>query len=393
MGKRIVREDGAPSITLVTTLGGAAAEVAGALATVVGQVDEIIALDGWWATGDLATVAAGLGAEIVPVATEDEAVARQTGFDRARGDWVIWLEPNERLMQAHMLRETVADAPADVDRLRVRTGEAVRETLRPVAYGWEERVFRNDGGVRWHGEVDPWPRSTPERRGRSERAWPIWVTREFDMARRIERARATLLPLERELASGPGLGAVADARRWRRYGRAHLDGGDLATAGLAFEAGLLVATDDDIRCLLALDQARVRLTQGDLERATVAFGRAATARPEWPLPWLGLARVAYVGRDWSRVVRMIERARECADPDPDDDMIETGPLQVEWLVQYTNALWWTGRLEEALWWTEFALGNDPDDAYHRANLRLFRERQPPGRLRAQNAGIIPGGRC
>ncbi len=369
MNDPIRREDGWPAVTLLLTVGGSASGLAETLAAVAGHVDEIVAVDAGADAPALAALQQAGARVVASVAAGDAAACRQQAFALARGAWVVWLEPGERLEGADLLRETLAEVGADIARLRCRLNAVATEDARPVAYGWGTRAVRTAPGVRWRGAVEPALDDASIGAGATY-AQHLRITRRVAAGEEQARARAALPALIREVAAA---GDAPDPRRLHAAAQAHLLAGDPAGAAAALARALPLAADDDLRCLLALDLGAVRERLGDDAGAGDAFAQAAAARPEWALPWFALARVAYRARQWERVVRLTEIGRAQADPDPDEAMIAVGPLRHDWLIAYTNALWWVGRVADALWWTEYALGNDPDDAYHRANLTLFRQ--------------------
>lgn len=115
--------------------------------------------------------------------------------------------------------------------------------------------------------------------------------------------------------------------------------------------------------------------RGDYDDAGAAYSRAMLTRPGWPMAYFGLAAISYFRERWDDVIHWIEAGR--AMPVPDTQLfVSPRALQHDWIIYYTVALSRLGRVDAALWWTQYALGNDPDDGWHRANLRTFREHLP-----------------
>jgi glycosyltransferase involved in cell wall biosynthesis len=101
-------------------------------------------------------VAADAGARVIEVPwTDDFAAARNAALDACTGDWVLWLDADDRVPpdSQHAFATVVADLDDDVDAV-----------LTPYHYAFDargqcsftvvrERVLRRDAGLRWQGAV------------------------------------------------------------------------------------------------------------------------------------------------------------------------------------------------------------------------------------------------
>lgn len=99
-------------------------------------------------------VARAAGAETVAIPWNDDfAAACNATLDRADGDWILWLNPDEELLDAGEIRSALADETAFAYRLPVRQKHRPDDDSGTV--GREERLFRRDPDLRYVGRVHP----------------------------------------------------------------------------------------------------------------------------------------------------------------------------------------------------------------------------------------------
>jgi hypothetical protein len=126
------------------------------LRSVAGVADEIIVAE-TGSTDRTAQVAAELGARVCPMTWDDDfAAARNHALAQARGDWILWVNPDEELLP--ISREQVAallgreDVLLYVCRVRQVTRsdqpEGGMETMEP-------RLFRHHPELRYLGRLHP----------------------------------------------------------------------------------------------------------------------------------------------------------------------------------------------------------------------------------------------
>jgi hypothetical protein len=180
------------------------------LRSVAGLADQVVVID----TGSsdrTAAVAAELGAHVEQFAWDDDfSAARNFALDRATGDWVLWLNPDEELVPDSQaaVRQALADTGALAyhvrvqDRLRADRPDAVSETV-------QLRLFRRDPELRFLGRLHPHFATPPEevarKRGRQVGLAPVTVRRHAYLSQvtpdKLAWARRLL---ERELQDRPG---------------------------------------------------------------------------------------------------------------------------------------------------------------------------------------------
>ena len=108
--------------------------LAGCLDT-VGFADEVIIVDAFSSDGT-AEAARALGARVIQRAWDGYAPQRQFGFDQARGQWILWLDADERV---------TPQLAGEIDRV-------VRQSTGPDAYRIPRRHYFLGEWLRYGGE-------------------------------------------------------------------------------------------------------------------------------------------------------------------------------------------------------------------------------------------------
>ena len=148
------------SLSLCTIVWNEEALLGGMLESTLGLVDEyVLGIDS--RTDDYTrVVASGVEARLVPFVWQDNfAEARNRILERARGDWILALDADERLMP-HTLR-TLADLLADEIPLRVDGFRML--LLEGDSQEWTApRLFRNAPDLRYVGRVHEEIRYLPD---------------------------------------------------------------------------------------------------------------------------------------------------------------------------------------------------------------------------------------
>lgn len=144
------------SVTVCLVTRNHAASLERAVRSAGGLATEVVVAD-TGSTDGTVEVGVRLGAKVVPVAWADDfAAACNAALDAATGDWVFWLNPDETLAPdaGPVVAAGIADRRAFG--LTVRVQQELRAD-RPGygSAGREERVFRRDPAVRWHGRLHP----------------------------------------------------------------------------------------------------------------------------------------------------------------------------------------------------------------------------------------------
>ncbi len=132
------------------------ANIARAIRSVQHVADEVVLAD-TGSTDDTVEIAKKLGArvELFPWC-DDFAAARNHALDRARGEWILWLDADEELLDRSVavLRRCIADHNALAWYVQ-RQDLADPDDLSRFTVMWQMRLFRNRPDLRFVGRCHP----------------------------------------------------------------------------------------------------------------------------------------------------------------------------------------------------------------------------------------------
>jgi glycosyltransferase involved in cell wall biosynthesis len=125
----------------------------GCLASVAELAPEIVIVD----TGSsdrTREVAAGLGARVIDFPwCDDFAAARSEGLRHATGDWILWLDADERLDDANRARLQALLGALPEGRAAYSMQQRSAGPAGPATLVDQVRLFRRDPAVRWEYRV------------------------------------------------------------------------------------------------------------------------------------------------------------------------------------------------------------------------------------------------
>ncbi|MGH8851764.1 MAG: glycosyltransferase [Casimicrobiaceae bacterium] len=204
----------------------------GCLRSLVGRVDEIVVAD-TGSTDRSREIAGDLGARLLDFRwIDDFAAARNAAVDASRGEWVLYIDADERV---------VAFDPGRVERLLAARDHACYTVLFRPQSGFtryrEHRVFRNRAELRFRGVIHesliPALDELVAREGLRVGASPIALEHHgYDGDIRHKHPRNLPL-LEKRLARDP-----AHVYSWAHLGATLLGLGDAAGAERAWRRGI-----------------------------------------------------------------------------------------------------------------------------------------------------------
>jgi glycosyltransferase involved in cell wall biosynthesis len=180
-----------------------------ALQSLNGAVDEVVVVD-TGSTDRTAALAASAGAKVVQFAwCDDFAAARNESIRHASGQWILYIDADEELVQPSpaALRELCASLKPSEAGALLTIRNPLDEDGSSEVIGEQWRLFRNTSGVHFEGRVHEqlrWPAGEP--RLRAATAHGLWlqhrgyVTSQELLQRKGERNRRLL---EMSLAEEP----------------------------------------------------------------------------------------------------------------------------------------------------------------------------------------------
>jgi glycosyltransferase involved in cell wall biosynthesis len=295
----------------------------------------------------------------------DFAAARQFSFNQATGDWVFWLDADDVVINADQIRPHIQAASADIKGFYWKYLIGQDEYGNSTGELWRERCIRNGNLFRWVGRVHEvlvpsaptlmgWNHEIvvvhrPDRsRRNNDRPRNINILNEEYEHTRANPAPRLLLYLGNEYADLEKPELAIDFLR--RYVRA--------------------STWDDEKYLAQIRIAELLRYQRKFEEALQAARQASKICPHWPQAYFSLAETFYFLQDWPAVIHWIETGRRLPMPHT-PCIVNPMDYRYRWMIHYTNALFYTGHVQEALEWTLKALEICPTDKWHLTNCDVF----------------------
>ena len=285
-----------------------------AIRSVGGIADELIVVDAG-STDRTSEVATGQGARVVPFDWDDDfGAGRNAALDAADGDWVLWLNPDEELVNPGdpLIRALIEPSEEPVGFMaRVRH---VARADRPDQYAeaWDLRLFRRRPDLRYVGRLHPILTPNGEAEGPRVAPSDLAIRRHAYLSELDEgKLRWAVRLLERELADRPGhLPYLIE------YGSTLLRLNDPRGRGVMAEALGRIADVADApnppgsEAQVALEYV-IRAPSDDAEPLPIGPEEAAALALRWfpnspPLLWALAERYARLGRGAAAIV-LLER--------------------------------------------------------------------------------------
>jgi glycosyltransferase involved in cell wall biosynthesis len=296
---------------------------------------------------------------------KDFAAARQFSFDHATGDWVLWLDADDVVLNANKIRQSLRDVSSDIKGFYWKYIAGQDENGNSICEFWRERCIRNDGTFHWVGKVHEV--LIPHEPCAMARNEEIFVVHRPHPSGLNGNPYRNIEILTEEYARTQH---HAEPRLLLYMGNEYADLGELDRALNLYHRYVQVSTWDDEKYLAQVKIAALYRRQGKYEHAVDAELQALKTCPQWPHAYFGLAQTYYFLQAWPKVIHWAEVGRRLPTP---DTICIVNPMDVtyNWIIYYTNALYHMGRVQEALEWTHKALEMCPGDTWHLANRRFF----------------------
>lgn len=330
-----------------------------------GAVDEIVVVD-TGSTDATKEVASQYGAVLYDFPwIDDFGAARQHAFDQATGDWVFWVDADDIVLHADRIRDLAASAPDSVIGFHWRYVLSRDAAGEPTFQFWRERLVRNDGSFRWVGRVHE--ALVPQRPGEQVQTEEVVIEHHPKPEEPSDQVGRNLRILEAEYAEHDG---NLEPRKLFYLGREYADHGLTQQAIATLERYVTVATWADEHYAALMRLADLYASEKRYDQAIDTHLAALKLKPRWPDAYFGLARAYYFLENWPNVIHWTDLGRQMPPP---DTVLFVNPADYRhaWIVYYVNALYRTGDVEGALAWSERGRELDPDNSWHRENVKFF----------------------
>jgi len=196
-----------PSVSLCMIVKNEADNLADCLASLGDFPAEVIIVD-TGSSDDTVAIAESLGARVFHFAwIDDFAAARNESIRHATGDWVMWMDADDRLEPdgPAKLKQAVASGQADVYMCRV-TSQGVQKDS-PEAVVEHLRLFRNGLGIRFRGALHETIMEDARRLGLTISRTNITIEHtgyDIDIEEYRAKSRRNLAIINQRLADNPG---------------------------------------------------------------------------------------------------------------------------------------------------------------------------------------------
>ena len=343
-----------------------AASIADVLADASAFCDELVVAD-TGSTDGTQELARAAGARVIDVPwTDDFAAARNASLDACAGEWVVWLDADDRVPPAaqQAFARVLADlGEEDVDALVSPYHCAFDEnTGAPTFTTLRERVLRRGAGLRWAGAIHEVVDIT---RARIREEPALVVEHRRTEAQAAADEGRNLRILERLYAEG-------DRSPRTLYYRAN-ELRDLARheeAAAAYAEVLLTEQPVWERYFALMSRAEcLQATGGSAEAAELAV-QAVLLDPTRPEAWMVAGMIPYEQGEWARAVPFFSAA-SVAQARPSEGFVrgrDHGWAPWDFLAVCLGN---SGRHEEALQAGVRALHDNPQAERVRANIGWF----------------------
>lgn len=273
----------------------------GCLASLASVVDEIVVVD-TGSTDTTAEIARAAGAIVATHPWDGHfADARNAALDLAHGQWILYIDADERLSAAEKLRDHLAESDAIAGLVRFRPGRRFTRYL-------EYRLFRNRPDIRFRGAIHETTVPDIERlvanRGGVVTDVPAQIDHLGYEGDQEPKHRRNLPLLQRELLDDP-----ERIYLWYHLGAVHDGLGDSAAAEAAWAQGVAVTRrkrePGKMGLLVFVKLIMIRLRAGDDAAELVEELRARY--PDDPLTVWAASQEAIAGGRWGDAVPLLEQ--------------------------------------------------------------------------------------
>jgi glycosyltransferase involved in cell wall biosynthesis len=333
-----------------------------ALNSVARQFDEIVIVD-TGSTDQTKALARRFTKQVYDYAwCDDFSSARQYAHDLCDSEWVFFLDADDEVFGADLLRPLVNVAPAAMDAYMIRYVLGVDEQGKATTEFYRERLIRKDR-MKWAGRVHEV--MVPTSGGcQYERFDGTWVLHHGhgDPVGSLQRNIALL---RLELVDHPD-----DTRIQFYLGRDLIQVGQVKEGRKVLQRYMKRATWLDEMYMAQTMIAYAYRREGLYREAFDADVQLLYINPLDPRAYFQMAEDCYYLKQWDRSIHFSEIGQHCAPP-VTNLFVSPSSLAYDWMIYQVVALAQVGRVIEAADLTARALELHPDDPMHQLNRAYF----------------------
>jgi len=293
---------------------------------------------------------------------DDFSAARQYGHDLCESNWVFFLDADDEVFGAELLRSLVNVAPPHMDAYMLRYVTALDARGRAIQEFYRERLTRKHT-MRWAGRVHEV--MVPANGSCAyERFDGCWVLHHGHRDETGSMARNIRL-LRLDLAERPD-----DTRTQFYLGRDLVMSGEVQEGRQLLEAYQAASTWSDERFAALILIGHSLRVERRFYDAYVSDLRMLLVQPLWPQAYFALAQDCYYLKLWPECVHYSEIGQGM--PIPATNLFQS-PTDLEsgWMIYAAVALYHCGKVAEAAEITIRALTLRPNDPQHTLNAVFF----------------------
>jgi glycosyltransferase involved in cell wall biosynthesis len=352
----------APTISCAMIVRDAEATLERALNSVARCFDEIVIVD-TGSTDQTKQLAGRFTHGVYDFAWRDDfAAARQYAHDLCSSDWVFFLDADDEVFGAELLRSVVRVAPAERDAYMIRYVEGQDAAGKATQEFYRERLTRKDA-MRWVGRVHEVMVPTAAA-CQYERYDGCWVLHHGhgDYLGSLER---NIRLLRVQLSEQPD-----DTRTLFYLGRDLVQTNRLKEGRKLLKRYMNSATWADEMYIAQTFIAYCYRREGLYREAFNADIQLLYIQPLWPMAYFQLAEDCYHLKQWDRSAHFSAIGQGLGPPNT-NLFVAPSALAFDWMVFQVVALAALGRVSEAADLTARALSLRPDDPRHVLNRDYF----------------------
>lgn len=338
------------------------------LASVRLYVDELVVVD-TGSTDDTIGVA-GQYADRVETITwpESFAAARNKALELCTGEWVMYLDSDDELLNGAAIRPAIEATNPNVGMFLLRYVTAVDRNGDPEMDFWRERIVRQ-GYCTWKGRAHEV--LLPTVQTHYERLAEPWVLHHGHGSSKTSLARNIAL-LHMDLKDDP-----KETRTMFYLGRDLILLGRLDQGRKMLQRYMKTATwPDEMYIAQSLISYCYRYA-GLYKEAFDADVQLLYIKPTWPGAYFQMAEDCYYLKQWDRSAHFCAIGQSL--PPPQTNLfVSRSAYTYDWIIYQVVALYNLGRVDEAVALTEHALTLNPDDTRHRFNQAYFAQKSLAG---------------